>query len=205
MGDLRALIVNATPKMASDIAESLQHHGVPADSASTAAEAVALLEANDYSAVLLDDSLPDGGSIEVYETMHRPDVNRPDLLLISVPPELLKTAESMGDQGIEYVPLPQNLAQVDRLALNLRTRLVRAGLNGEFPAAARREPPAADRFTAAAAVAHEQRGLLTIVATAVLLLTLLLVLRVTQQPAASGPKGALPAPPSAVIVANPVL
>lgn len=200
MGDLRALIVNAAPKMAADIAESLQHHGVPADSASTAADAVALLEAHQYSAVLLDDSLPAGGSIEVYEAMHRPDVKLPELVLITVPPELLATAESMGDQGIEYVPLPQNLAQVDRLALKLRTRLIRTGLEGEFQRTEKREHAQAEPQVRLPSVVEEQRGLLTIVATAVLLLTLLLVLRVTQQPEATGPKGALPARPSATVV-----
>lgn len=121
---LSALIVFRSEQTATRLRDALDALGVAPDISHTANSAVAALERKTYGAVVLEDELPGGGSLAVFDALDRLEHDRPPLILVGVPRAVLPELRQSSADRVEYVATPETEAEVDRLALRLRSRLV---------------------------------------------------------------------------------
>lgn len=200
MQNFRALVVHTSEQVTASLVEELQKLDVPADSAANAGDAIRIMESTHYGAVLLDDELPDAGSLKVFEALDRE--GKPDVLMVSVPRAALAAARDGSSDQIEFVASPETPPETERLAMRIRGRLLNAGLAEEFGSDQPRKssgPTATRGATGSATNVHERGLVLAIIGVLVILAVLLLILRVLQADAASRePTGERPAPSYAV-------
>ena len=78
---MRLLVVEDEPRIAELVKSGLSRAGFTVDTASTAADAVATLQVNNYDAAILDLGLPDGDGLEVLAQARRSGQTIPFLLL----------------------------------------------------------------------------------------------------------------------------
>ncbi|MDQ3856609.1 MAG: hypothetical protein M3281_09480 [Chloroflexota bacterium] len=199
MKNFRALIVHGSEEVASALSEELGKLNVPADRATNADEAVSLLGGNRYGAVLLDDGLPQAGSLRVFEALE--GEHKPDILMVAVPRAALASARASSVDSVEFVATPESQPETERLGLRIRSRLINAGLLEEFGAAPSNggyEPgEEGSRATAA------RNPWLAVIAVLFVLAALFLVLRILQDQGDNGePKGHRPE--TAIVWMSPV-
>ena len=131
MQGFRALIVHGSEQVCAGLADELRRLGVAADVADPE-DAVDMLQREEYGALVLDDELPGGGSLQVYDALSRLGPRRPPAVMVSVPRSLLAAARRASSGEVEYVAVPDSEPEIARLALRIRSRLVRSGLAQEF-------------------------------------------------------------------------
>ena len=179
----RALVVHSNQGLAAALAEDLRELGVPADRAHGARGALSMLANTRYGAIVLEDELPGSGSLQVLQMLDAVVGQRPPVLLICVPRSILAEARAFAtDPGLEYVANPETEAEVGRLALRTRARLVNAGLAGGLDGpdarAAQTTDDAADGATGGDAPGGPNRAVLAV---ALLVLAVVLVVLLLQQ------------------------
>ncbi len=186
--ELRTLIVHTSEQIAAELVDELHAMGLRADAACTASEALILLARWDYCTLLLDDQLPDGGSLAVFESLDRPDRPRPDMVMLCVPRATLEDArQGAGEPGVEYVANPQTRAEVQRLAMRIRSRLVSIGLVEDFGPEPVARPTAQPRpITERAGISlpsveGHRKAYLGAIALVAVLITLLLIINIFLQ------------------------
>lgn len=96
-----ALIIESDPTLCRVLEIAMRHAGFAVNHAETGAEALALLEANRVSAVLMDLGLPDGRSAEVLPWLHA-HKDRPQWLVLSAidPADAAQIDDSIGERFI---------------------------------------------------------------------------------------------------------
>lgn len=192
MVGFRALVVYAQQEPGAQLARALGSLGVSADAVSSPAEAIALLEGERYGALLLDDELPGGGSLELFEALDTLEQNRPPVLMVCVPRAVLAQMRQGSSDGVEYVATPETEAEVERLALRVRTRLVNAGLAADFGATPPRSGGEPGSGPLVPRAARDRRPYYAIIAVLAILLVLLVLLNYLDPPRAGA---LLPTPP----------
>ena len=95
------LIIENDPILRRVLEIAMRHAGFAVNHAETGAEALALLEANRASAVLMDLGLPDGRSAEVLSWLHAHS-DRPPWLVLSAmdPADAAQIDDSIGERFI---------------------------------------------------------------------------------------------------------
>ena len=95
------LIVEDDPTLRRVLEIAMRHAGFDVDHAETGAEALAFLEANGVSAVLMDLGLPDGRTAEVLSWLHAHS-DRPPWLVLSAmdPADAAQIDDSIGERFI---------------------------------------------------------------------------------------------------------
>jgi LPXTG-site transpeptidase (sortase) family protein len=88
-----------------------------------------------FGALVLDDSLPNGGSLEVFGSLDDLGENRPTVVMVTVPRAALAEAQKHTPERMEYVATPECESDTERLALRVRSRLMNATVAAEFDAA----------------------------------------------------------------------
>lgn len=184
--NLRALIVHSSDQVSAAIVEELHRLGLRAEAASTPNEAENRLYHVRYQVLLLDDELPNGGSLSVFDALDHLEDRRPEVVMLSVPREALADARTLAEQDVEYVAHPQTQDEINRLAMRIRTRMVNVGLVEDFAL----DKEAASDLLLSRTVKNdygtlrkhsERRIVLPVVAVFVILVALLLVLRILHQ------------------------
>ncbi len=179
MVGFRALVVYGSEEVAERLARALEALGVAVEVASDPEDAATQLRNTQFGAVVLDDELPRGGSLQVFEAIDNLEQTRPPVLMVSVPREALAQARQGSTDRLEYVGHPETDSEVERLALRIRSRLVSTGLAEEFGATPGHAPadagPGGEAFSPG--VRRDRRPYLAIVAVLVILLVLLFVLQ----------------------------
>ncbi len=133
MEGLRVLIVHASSEVTGLLVEELARLGVHADGTRDTAEAVRMLGTNRYKAVLLDDELPEGGSLRLFDVIETEQQRHPEVLMVAVPRAQLSLARTASSgRSLEYVASPETNAEIERLALRIRSRLLGANIAGEL-------------------------------------------------------------------------
>ncbi len=109
--ELDVLIVDDDREFREVLAERIRHRGCRADTAGSAAEALALVDRKEYDAVLLDLMMPGVGGIETLQAMRR---RRPELqvILITGHPSLSKGVEALRMGAMDFVAKPVEMADV---------------------------------------------------------------------------------------------
>lgn len=125
-----ALVIHGSEEVSAPLTEALRRLGVPVDSAGTAQEALDMLRGVRYEGVLLDDELPGGGSLQVMQVLE--ETGTPRVFMVIVPRERLVEARRESPEELEFVANPETEAEIERLALRMRTRLISAGLADDF-------------------------------------------------------------------------
>ena len=95
------LIIENDPTLRRVLEIAMRHAGFAVNHAETGAEALALLEANRVSAVLMDLGLPDGRSAEVLSWLHAHSDRPPWLVLSAIDPaDAAQIDDSIGERLI---------------------------------------------------------------------------------------------------------
>jgi CheY-like chemotaxis protein len=121
MPKIRILLVENDEVVRATLAEQLTSAGYSVDEAVSGEVALALLDKNDYQALVAELNMPGGLSgIDVAERAH---IGRPDLLLILVTgrPEALETPHANGTRATrspERLPLAEMVKKVSELLQN---------------------------------------------------------------------------------------
>jgi two-component system OmpR family response regulator len=125
---MRVLIVEDELRMASLIRRGLTHEGVAADVAARGADALWMVEAHDYDAVLLDVMLPDIDGFEVCRRLRAAGVWAP-VLMLTARDSVEDRVAGLDSGADDYLVKPFSFAE---LLARLRA-LARRG-DGERPA-----------------------------------------------------------------------
>lgn len=175
----RALVIHSNQGLAASLAEELRELGVPADRAHGARGALSMLASTRYGVIVLEDELPGGGSLQVLQMLDAVVGRRPPVLLVCVPRSILAEARAFAtDPGLEYVANPETEAEVGRLALRTRARLVNAGLAGSSGDSDARLAATTDGAGDTDALGRANRAILAV---ALLVLAVVLVVLLLQQ------------------------
>lgn len=184
---LRALIVHSSSEIASALVAELERLGLSADSASSSLVATDRLFHERYRVLVLEDELPNGGSLAILATLEEIDERKPEVVMVSVPHSMLAEARLLARDGVEYVADPQTDTEVARLAMRIRTRLMDVGLAEDFAESKEQVP----QLLLSQTLEHtpvqgtsrrpERRVVLRVIAVLAILTALLLILRVLTQ------------------------
>ena len=131
-GKTTALIVHRARAVSAPLTATLEGLGVPAESISEPSAAVERMRALAFGALVLDDSLPNGGSLEVFGSLDDLGENRPTVVMITVPRATLAEAQKHTPDRLEYVATPESESDTERLALRVRSRLMNGTLAEDF-------------------------------------------------------------------------
>lgn len=123
MTPYRALLVYANEESLLELQGELLRLGVRADIASDASGALRMLQGARYDAVLLDDVLPGGGSLQVLEALERLGPDAPGTVMVGVPRGSLAAMQGEDLEGINYVTIPETPEESLGLAQHIRSRL----------------------------------------------------------------------------------
>lgn len=185
-----ALVVYRPDEISQQLTRALESLGVTADATSTPSEAAIQLSHERYGAVILDDQLPGGGSLEVFEALEELGDERPRVVMVSVPRDLLAQARQAASAGIEYVATPETETEAERLALRVRSRLVNAGLAQEFSSTPLPQDGASHARVLAPTGPRDHRPLLAVATVLAILLALFFALQ--RLPDDNTPRGLAP-------------
>ncbi len=178
MDNFRALVVLASNNVSAPLITSLVGLGVPSDATSEPSMAVKSMQTTPYGALILDDALPDGGSLAVFNSLDDMGENRPVVVMVTVPRSALAAARQNPSDRLEYVAIPQSESDTERLALRVRSRLMSATLAAEFGAEPQRPQDRNGLVAALTSVGQQTaRPYVAIAAVLVILLGLLYLLQ----------------------------
>lgn len=177
MDGLTALLIYASAETSGRLAHALEALGVSCSAIADPDEAAAALRTERYGAVVLDDALPGGGSLRVFDALDELGDRRPAVLMVSVPRDVLGAMRQNATDRIEYVPTPESEADAGRLATRIRGRLVSAGVAEEFGAGPNAFGTRAGSGVLVAPAGPANRPYAAIVAVLIILLGLFLFLR----------------------------
>ena len=178
MDNFRTLIVHGSRDVSAPLATTLEGLGVPSESISEPAVAIERMRAITFGALVLDDALPKGGSLEVFGSLDDLEDNRPIVVMVTVPRAVLADARKHTPERMEYVATPESESDTERLALRVRSRLMNATVAAEFGATPPR-PESRGGLSAVFAGVGQQgtRPYVAIAAVLVILLGLLFLLQ----------------------------
>ncbi|MDQ3328074.1 MAG: hypothetical protein M3506_06090 [Chloroflexota bacterium] len=134
MDNFRALIIHSSDDVSAPLTATLEGMGVPIVVTSEPSIALQRMRTTVFGALVLDDALPDGGSLEVYNGLDDLGDHRPVVVMVTVPRSALAAARQNASDKLEYVAVPQTESDTERLALRVRSRLMNASLAAEFGA-----------------------------------------------------------------------
>ncbi len=188
MDNFRTLIVHQSRDVSAPLATTLEGLGVPSETISEPATATERMRAMTFGALVLDDALPKGGSLEVFGSLDDLGENRPIIVMVTVPRAALAEARKHTPDRMEYVATPESESDTERLALRVRSRLMNATVAAEFGTTPPRTESRAGLSAVFAGVGQQgTRPYVAIAAVLVILLGLLFLLQ--QVGAQAGPVG----------------
>jgi two-component system response regulator QseB len=119
---LRILVLEDDPVLADGLISGLSLHGMTVDGVSTCGDAVAIFDATNYSAAILDLMLPDGSGLDVLRHIRARDDATPVLVLTAVDAVADRIA-GLDHGADDYMGKPFDLGE---LAARLRAMIRRA-------------------------------------------------------------------------------
>ncbi len=186
-----ALVVYGSAEISEQLTRALETLGVAAHATADPREAAARIAREPYGALILDDQLAGGGSLEVFVALEELGEARPPVVMVAVPRELLAQARQAASDRVEYVATPETETEVERLALRVRSRLVNSGLAQEFSSAPLPREGVASARVLSTPSSRDHRPLLAVATVLAILLALFFALQ--RLPTDGEPVGLSPA------------